>query len=240
MKSIKVHNHLSQRGPLFNLLRHSALFSFTYSSKFRWGLLIMKARSVKILPVTELLIASKAWMQVINFEHKLSRASHRLPMFFKVKEEKEIEVCTAVHKPLMSKSVWQTALISMTATVYYSDTSVRKQTTYAKPRLVFNTVVTPCAYLNTNRQYLLCTKAPGAQKDRLPGAKFLLDFLASPCLGPAARKISQEKRVDKASKNKLLTWPSHHLRVSENVAKQNQDSNSTSLVHYCRLISNIY
>lgn len=31
------------------------------------------------------------------------------------------------------------------------------------------------------------------QKDRLPGAKFLLDFLASPCLRPAARKISREK-----------------------------------------------
>lgn len=62
-----------------------------------------------------------------------------------------------------------------------------------KPCLVFNTVAPTCSYLNTNRQYLLCTKAPGAQKDRLPGAKFLLDFLASPCLGPAARKISQEK-----------------------------------------------
>lgn len=81
----------------------------------------------------------------------------------------------------------------MTVRVYYGDTSVRKQATYAKARLVVNTAATPCSYLNTNRQYLLCTKAQGAQKDGLPGAKFLLDFLASPCLGPAARKISQEK-----------------------------------------------
>lgn len=50
---------------------------------------------------------------------------------------------------------------------------------------VFNALATPRSYLNTNsfnsqRQYLLCTKEPGSQKDRLPGAKFLLDFLAMP------------------------------------------------------------
>lgn len=59
MKSIKVQNYLSVWAPLFNLLRHSALFSFTYSSQLCRDLLIMKARSGKVLPVTELLIASK-------------------------------------------------------------------------------------------------------------------------------------------------------------------------------------
>lgn len=45
--------------------------------------------------------------------------------------------------------------------------------------------VAPFSHLNTNsfnsqRQYLLCTKEPGVQKDSRWGAKFLLDFLASP------------------------------------------------------------
>lgn len=58
--------------------------------------------------------------------------------------------------------------------------------TQLKPRLKFLTPsVSPFSHLNTNsfnsqRQYLLCTKEPGEQKDRLRGAKFLLDFLASP------------------------------------------------------------
>lgn len=66
-----------------------------------------------------------------------------------------------------------------------------------KPRLVFNTAATPCSYLDTNRQYLLCTKALGAQKEKkkkkngFQGPNSCWIFL--PCLGPAARKISREK-----------------------------------------------
>ena len=61
-----------------------------------------------------------------------------------------------------------------------------EQATHLKTHLVFLTpAVIPFSHLNTNsfnsqRQYLLCTKERGVQKDRLRGAKFLLDFLASP------------------------------------------------------------
>lgn len=89
--------------------------------------------------------------------------------------------------------------------------------------MLLTPTVPPFLHLNTNsfdsqRQYLLCTKEPGVQKDRLPGAKFLLDFLALPCLRPATRKIYREKG-GQASKNKPLTRPSHHLWVLEKGAQ---------------------
>lgn len=101
-----------------------------------------------------------------------------------------------------------------------------------EPRLVFNAAATPRSYLNTNRQYLLCTKAPGAQKDRLPGAKFLLDFLASPCLGPAARKISREKSGQSQQKQAadLAESSLTGLRKWGPKKKKKGDSNSAFLL----------
>lgn len=57
---------------------------------------------------------------------------------------------------------------------------------WLKTRLKFQTpLATHFSHFNTNsfnsqRQYLLCTKEPGVQKDGLRGAKFLLDFFTSP------------------------------------------------------------
>lgn len=200
----------------------------------------MKAHLLKTLPVTERLIASKAWMQVINFEHNLSRVSHQLPMFFpKVKEEKETEVCTAVHKLLMSKSVWQTTVISMTATVYYSDTSVRKQAAWQNHALF----LTPCqlpALTSTQTDSICCVQKHQAHKKTgFQGPNSCWIFSPRLASGQLQGKYLG-KRVDKASKNKLLTWPSHHLRVLENVAKQKRGSNFTFLLYYCRFVSNIY
>lgn len=149
----------------------------------------MKARSVKILPVTELLIAPKHECKSLISSATFAELPTNSQSFLKVKEEKETEVCTQTSKQ---------ECLANRCNFYDRDSLLqwhkRQETSdITKPRLVFNTVATPCSYLNTNRQYLLCTKAPAAQKDRLPGAKFLLDFLASPCLRPAARKISQEK-----------------------------------------------
>lgn len=91
-----------------------------------------------------------------------------------------------------------------------------------KAGLAVNTAATPCSYLNTNRQYLLCTKAAGAQKKTgFQGPNSCWIFSPRLASGQLQGKYLR-KRVDKASKNKLLTWPSHHLRGSENVAKQNR------------------
>lgn len=71
-----------------------------------------------------------------------------------------------------------------------------EQAAQLKPRLEFLTpTVTPFFHLNTNsfnsqRQYLLCTKEPGVQKDRLSRGQIPAGFSR---LGPAARKISREK-----------------------------------------------
>lgn len=94
-------------------------------------------------------------------------------------------MCTVVHKPLMGASVWQTTEVSMTVTVYYSDTSVRKQMTHAKLRLVFLTLRLLSALTSTQTAFIhkdsiCCVQKNRAQIDRLPGAKFLLDFLALP------------------------------------------------------------
>lgn len=133
-------------------------------------------------------------MQVINIEHHLSRASHQLPMLFQAKELKK---CTAERKPLMGKSVWQTPVVSMTVTVYYSDTSVRKPATHAKPHLVFLTPWLLPALTSTqtaliHKDSICCVQKSQARKRTgFQGPNSCWIF--SPCLGPAARKISQEK-----------------------------------------------
>lgn len=135
-------------------------------------------------------------MQVINIEHHLSRASHKLSMFFKVKDGGK-KACTVVHKPLMGKSVWQTTEVSMTVTVYYSDTSVRKQMTHAKLRLVFLTPRLLSALTSTQTAFIHKDSICCVQKNQVhkytgfqgPNSCWIF----SPCLGPAARKISQEK-----------------------------------------------
>lgn len=187
MKSIKVNNHLSQRGPLFNLLRHSALFFPTYPGHLLRGLLIKKASSVRILPITELLIAPQAWMQVINIEHHRSRASHQLPMFFKVKEVEGLErsvYCSAQTSNGRECLANHRSFYDCDSLLQWHKCQETDDTCKTAP-CDFNTAAPLCSYLNTNsfhsqRQYLLCTKEPSAQIDRLPGAKFLLDFLALP------------------------------------------------------------
>lgn len=177
MKSIKVHNHLSQWGPVFNLLRHSALFFPTSPGHLLRGLLIKKASSVRTVPTTELLIAPQGWMQVINIEHHLSRASHQLPKFSKVKGgggASNGQGCLANHR----------SFYDCDSLLQWHKCQETGDTCKTAP-CVFNTAAPPCSYLNTNsfnsqRQYLLCTKESSSQKDGLPGAKFLLDFLALP------------------------------------------------------------
>lgn len=198
----------------------------------------MKARSVKILPVTELLIAPKHECKSLISSATFPELPTNFQCFLKVKEEKETEVCTAVHKPL-SKSVWQTAVISMTATVYYSDTSVRKQATLQNHPSFLTPGLLP-ALTSTQTDSICCVqKRQPRKKTGFQGPNSCWIFSPRLASGQLQGKYLR-KRVDKASKNKLLTWPSHHLRVSENVAKLNQGSNSTSLIHYCRLISNVF
>lgn len=163
-------------------------------------------------------------MPVINIEPNISSMA-LFPFLFKGKKEKGVQEQKRIRCCVRGDRCWVTTIITMTS---YREVLLIKlrheQVTHVKPRLMLLTpVVTPFSHLNTNsfnsqRQYLLCTKEPGVQKDRLPGAKFLLDFLALPCLRPAARKISREK-CGQASKNKLLTWPSHHLWVLETKAQ---------------------
>lgn len=134
-------------------------------------------------------------------------------MFFKVKEAKETEVCTAVHKPVMSRSVWQTAVISMTATVYYSDTSVRKQATLQDHGSFLPPWLLPALTSTQTDSICYVQKHQARKKTGFQGPNSCWIFL--PCLASGQLQgKSLRKRVDKARKNKLLTWPSHHLWVS--------------------------
>lgn len=112
----------------------------------------------------------------------------------------------------MSKSVCQTALISMTATVYYSDTSVRKQATLPNHASFLTPWLLP-ALTSTQTDSICCVqKRQARKKTGFQGPNSCWIFSPRLASGQLQGKYLR-KSADKASKNKLLTWPSHHLRV---------------------------
>lgn len=106
-----------------------------------------------------------------------------------------------------------------------------------KAGLAVNTAATPCSYLNTNRQYLLCTKAAGAQKRRASRGQIPAGFSRLALPRASCKENISGKEWTKPAKTSC--WPGRVIIYGARKMWPNkiEDLNSTSMLRYCRPIS---